>query len=358
MPHHRFHPAVFTTAAALSLAAVFVAPPLTARAQETAAAVGVLPAKGPLPLRDPEPLITPFLQPLPTDASVLDTGERRWDINLDIVNNLLTVSAPAQNRRYLTDFEEQRLAVGYARGLGRGQEVGIRALVIARNGGIFDSFINSYHKVFGFEGGGRANLPNRRVLFQVNDANGRTIVDKTDGASGLGDTVIEYRKALTPFSEEADTHRLAASARALVKLPTGSKGELFGSGAVDAAGGLALTWRPARRVAVHGNLSLVLLGKPKIPNLQVRRTSVQSMVAAEYLFDGRTSLLLQSDDAPAPFASGISYPDRPRRAFTFGFWRQIGERDRAYLSLAENDFGPLANHAPDFVLSTGLRRRF
>lgn len=333
-----------------ALAACFALGGHPVQAQE----ITTLPAKGPLPIRDPEPLITPFLQPTPAGASVLDRGRTRWDTDIDLANNFVTVGAA--NRRYLTDFEDQRLSLGWARGLSHGQEIGIRTMLIARNGGILDHTIVTYHSTFGFQGGGRGNVPKNRMLFVVTDSQGRQIVNTTESATGLSDTVLEYRRRLTPESTEASPHTADIIARALLKLPTGNYHELFGSGAVDTAGGLSATWRPTRHFALHGDLSLVLYGDTRIPNLDARSTNVESMIAAEYLCNGRTSLVFQTDDAPAPFASGIAYPDRPRRAFSFGLWRQVNNQNRFFISGVENDFGPFAKHAPDFTLSFGLRR--
>jgi hypothetical protein len=316
----------------------------------------MLTPKGPIPTRDNEPLNTPFLAPLPTDASVLARNRARLDVRLDIPNNLLIDGD--ELREYLTDFEEQRLFVDYARGIGGGQEVGIRIGYIARNGGFLDPIVNAWHKLLGLQGGGREDLPNYRTLFRVTDEEGRYVIASDSGAGGFADTVLEYRRALTTLPEGTErTRAVASSVRALVKIPTGSSDSLLGSGAWDVGAGFALTARPDRHFAIHANGSLVYLGVPKTPNLDVRRTLFHWMIAGEYLIDGRTSLVFQSDDTPAPFRSGLSYPDRPRRQFTGGLWRQISDANRIYFAIGENDFSVFAKHAPDFTLSLGVQWR-
>lgn len=321
---------------------------------------GSLPLKGPIPTRNAEPLNTPFLLPVPADASVLAPGDGRFDIHLDIANHLLTLAEPAgavPARTYVTDFEEQRLNLSYTRGLAGGQEVSLRVPFIARNGGILDGFINFWHGIVKKEGGGRGDLPNYRVLFLVSDDAGRSLIDERRSGAGIGDAVIEYRRALTfPLTDEASSRRIAASVRALLKLPTGSHTRLFGSGGTDIGAGLALSARPQRRLALHGNATLVFIGDPRAANLAPRRTLVHWVVAVEYLINSRTSLLLQTDDNPAPVRSGFSFADQTRRGFTIGLWHQLNERNRAYLSLSENQYGALAKLAPDFTLSLGLRR--
>jgi hypothetical protein len=275
---------------------------------------------------------------------------------LDIVNNLLTDTNAG--KQYQTDFEEQRLYLHYTRGVGGGQEVSLQLSYIARNGGFLDPVVNVWHKMFGLKGGGREDLPEHRVLYRITNPDQQFIVDADRGTSGLGDTVLEYRRALTSLPEGSDrTRGVAVTARGLIKIPTGSAGSLRGSGGWDFGTGIALTARPDRRWAVHGNAALVFAGAPKITNMTARRTLLHTMLAGEYLLDGRTSLLCQTDDNPVPFRSGLSYPDRPRRAFTGGIWRQVNSANRVYFSITENDFGPLAKHAPDFTVSLGAEWR-
>lgn len=313
-----------------------------------------LPIKGPLPTRNAEPLNTPFLRPVPTDASVLAAGRMRIEANLDIANSFLTLP-PTGDARYATDFEEQRFELVWARGLSGG-EVAIRVPLIARNGGILDGFINFWHDLVKREGGGRGSLPNYRALFAVTDDAGRTIINDAGGAAGLGDITFEVRRSLTPPADLSDVHAVAASARALIKLPTGSHHHLFGSGGWDFGAGVALSARPLRRLALHGNFTLVLVGDPRTPNLHPRRTRMDAMIAVEYLLNGRTSILLQTDDNPAPIRSAFAFANQPRRGFTLGLWRQVNAADRLHVSISENQYGALAKLAPDFTLSLGLRR--
>lgn len=322
-----------------------------------AAAQGTDPLQpqGPLPYRNREPLNAPFLLPQPTDGRVLGTGKERWDGRLEVVNDLFTQTG-SENRRYETDFEEQRFYIGYARGIGGRQEVGIEVPWVARNGGFLDTFVNNWHRIFGFAGGGREDLPDYRTLYRVNAADGRSIINTDRGTSGFGDTVIEYRYGLTELpSGGAPSRNIAATARGLVKIPTGRSISLIGSGAVDFGAGIALAARADRRWYAYGNATLVLLGKPKNDALDAKRTQIHTLLGIEYLLDGQTSLVAQTDNNPTPFRSGLAYPDRPRRSFTFGAWRRLNENGRLFLGLSENDFGPLAKHAPDLALTLGVR---
>lgn len=342
------------TVSTIALGTLFTLPSAV-HAQE-----GVLSPKGPLPYRNSEPINALFLAPSAASAQTLGSGRSRFDVNIDLVTNFLTLQQTPNNivQRYNLDFEDQRFNFGYARGIGDGQELGIRVPYIARNGGILDGFIEGWHKLFHFNNFGRENYPQGRTIFQVNNRAGQSVVDSNNGYQGIGDVVLEWRKSISAVPDsETTTRRVSLTARALVKLPTGSHSRLIGSGATDTGLGIIIGARPLRNMAVHANISQVWLGKSRIDNLESRRTLTHTLIGVEYLLDGRTSFNIQTDDNAAPFQSGIVYPDRPARAFTFGAWRQTSRNQSVYLSMSENDFGALARNAPDFVISLGTRWR-
>ena len=315
---------------------------------------------GPLPVRNNEAVNSLFLLPVPVSAQVLARNRSSLDVNVDIPNNFLILSPNG----YYADFEDQRVTLDYGRGIGGGGAFSVRVPYVSRNGGITDGLIDGWHKIFNIYGGGRGNFAHDQFRFDLRDAQtGMVIAATTRGTSGFGDAVIEYRQSLTPnavpgfdsATGKPDPRRISLSARALVKLPTGSADKLLGSGGTDFGLGLAVSARPFRRVAFHGNLSTVWHGKTNIDALASRETSVHSLFAVEWLMDGRTSFLAQIDDNPTPHRTGSTYGDRERRMFTFGFWRQVTPRQNLYLSLGENDFGWAAHLAPDLQLSLGTR---
>ncbi len=340
----------------LALPLLLLAP---VRAQTVDVGSSSLPLRGPLPVRNHEPVNSLFLLPIPVQASVLAPRKQVLDFQLDAPNNFLILPGGG----YYTDFEDQRFTFAYTRGVGGGDEVSLRVPYVSRNGGIFDGLIDGWHSIFNIYGGGRGNFENDQFRFDLRDGQTGTVLSQsTSGTSGFGDIALEYRRALTPdkpgFDPRTgapDPRRVSISTRALLKFPTGSARNLLGSGGADVGLGFALSARPFRRVAFHGNLTGVWHGNTEIDGLRDRSSSVHSLVAVEWLLDGRTSFLAQVDDNPAPHRTGIEYADRARRMFTFGFWRQINPRQNLYLSLGENDFGWAAEMAPDLQLSAGTR---
>lgn len=242
--------------------------------------------RAPLPVRNAEPLNTLFLQAPPASASVLPNNEVQIRLGLDVVNHLLFDRSG--DDRYEQDFEIQRLTASYVRGVGRGMEVAVYLPVLARNGGFLDEAINIWHRWFGFKGGGRASHRN----YQVHEwivYGGKTVVLLDKPAFGVADVVVEGRKLL------GQSGRSFWAVRAVLKLPTGNATQQFGSGAVDTGAGVICTYRSNNRLAWHGNLSIVWVGKPTRLGVPAR-SMVQWMLAAEYLFDAQTSFVLQVDD--------------------------------------------------------------
>lgn len=301
--------------------------------------------RAPIPVRNAEPLNALFLQASPASAAVLSDDEVQIRLSIDVVNHLLYDRAG--DNRYEQDFEIQRFTATYARGIGRGMEVAVYVPVLARNGGFLDEAINTWHRWFGFKGGGRTNHRNYQVREWI-ARDGKTFVWLDTPAIGVGDVVVEGRKAL------GRSGRSFWTVRALLKLPTGDAAQQFGSGALDTGVGVICTYRGSSRLVWHGNLSLVWVGKPTRLGI-LARNMVQWMLAAEYALDTRTSFVLQVDDNHAPVVVGVSYADGARRSLTLGLVREVRPGQCAEISLTQNQFGWLARIAPDFHLHFGVR---
>lgn len=299
----------------------------------------------PLPVRNAEPLNILFLQAPPASASIRPENRTRLQLSLDVVNHLLFDRAGTS--RFEQDFEMQRLTVACTRGIGHDAEIVVHVPLMARNGGVLDEVINIWHRWLRLGGGGRAKYRNYRIHGLL-VLNGETIARLDTPAIGLGDMIVEWRKGL------GRTGRSLWAARVMLKLPTGNAAQLFGSGAMDAGVGVICTYESSGRLAWHGNLSMVWLGKPSHLGAPARNT-VQWMVALEYMPDERISLVLQVDDNRAPVLMGAPYADGARRSFTVGVVRQVRRGLRIYLSVTQNQFGWLARIAPDLHLHSGIQ---
>lgn len=298
--------------------------------------------RAPLPVRNAEPLNMLFLQAPPVSACLLPPRQARVSVGMDVVNHLLFDRSGGS--LFEQDFEVQRVTIGYAVDVGGGWEVAVSLPVLARDGGFLDEAINVWHRLFGFWGGGRSTHRNYQVHERI-VRDGQTLVSLDEPALGLGDVTVEARRLL------GRSGRSFWLARAMLKLPTGSPSQQFGSGAVDAGLGIALSYQSSKNLVWHLNLSRVWVGKPA--NLSAR-DMVQWVVAVEYMPDARTSLVVQIDDNRTPVVVGAPYADGARRSLTVGIAREIRPGLRAELSVTENQFGWLARIAPDFHLHVGL----
>ncbi|MCS6829259.1 MAG: DUF3187 family protein [Armatimonadota bacterium] len=301
--------------------------------------------RAPLLVRNAEPLNALFLQAPPVSASVLAQNKTRFQVNLDVANHLLFDRAG--NNHFEQDFEVQRLTIVYARGIGRDTEWAVYIPLCARNGGFLDEAINAWHRWFGFDGGGRAGHRNYRVHERM-VYGGNTLVTLDTPAFGIGDALLEGRRSL------GQSGRSFWAIRAMMKLPTGNAAQSFGSGATDAGLGVICTYQSNGRLAWHGNLSMVWVGKPS--HLAVSaRSMLQWMLAVEYMPDTRTSFIVQIDDNRAPVLIGVPYADGARRSLTVGVVREMHSGLYTELSMTQNQLGWLARIAPDLQLHLGIK---
>ena len=97
---------------------------------------------GPLPIRNSRPYNLLFLQFRPESPDVLTSGRSQINLQLDLINNMLTPN-PVGNIRVVEDNEYDRLSLSYSRGLGHNREVFGSTSLTFRNGGILDKLMNT-----------------------------------------------------------------------------------------------------------------------------------------------------------------------------------------------------------------------
>lgn len=146
----------------------------------------------PIPIRDARPYNLLFLQFVPETGDVLPARTNRYDLQLDLINNLLI---PATNMgaqaTVVEDNEYQRLRFAWRCGVGKGTEVGVFVPLLWRNGGVMDGIIKTYHHLTGLVDNSN-DVPNGRDYYgmyhsrlELIEANGRAVVNQGN-AFGLG----------------------------------------------------------------------------------------------------------------------------------------------------------------------------
>jgi hypothetical protein len=340
----------------MALLALGAAPRLQAQVLEPTQTAARSAWRGPLEVENERPLQAAFLFARPQSPDVLATNQQRFGLQLDIANNLL-VPRDSNGSRVEEDFETQRLRFFYARGLKNNLQIDFETRISARNGGILDGAIDAYHRALSLPAVGRDNprgrdfYPNGRTVFSFRDANGNGINEGR--AFGLGDSVVTLKKQIS-------NRRVPVSARALVKIPTGSGSQVIGSGGFDAGLNLDARLALSNRVALNAGAGVFAWGHSDIAN--ARRNGFSGSLALEYR-GRRTSIIAQTMAETRAVTTGNSFADKTPVIVSVGFKRDVGKNRMLWASFSENGdyqnyrapfFG---NIGPDYSLSVGMSWR-
>lgn len=173
------------------------------------------------------PLVQIFGLPVPDSARVLRPHEGEVSISADLANNFAIDEE--NNEAVELDGETYRGALDLRYGLAPRFEAGIEIPVVAHSGGFLDGFVEWFHRTFGFDTGGRDEVPRGRLVYRY-EQNGSDKLLMDDGNVGLGD--IRLTGGVQLYDEQNEAPR-SVSLRAALKLPTGNSHKLRGSGSVD-----------------------------------------------------------------------------------------------------------------------------
>lgn len=343
----------------VSLFLLFTILTCRAHAQETIPIPSPTPliqARGPIAMRNARPFHLVFLQFAPQDPRVLERGQTRLGLQLDLINNLLQPATGANGASVREDNEVQRLQLSYRKGLGRRLEAAVVVPILARNGGILDAPISSYHRVLGIRGDlddnpdGRNRQPRGRSVLEYRTASGQSV--SADNAFGLGDVSIFLKRDLL------QSRGAALSLRAGLKVPVGSSSRYLGSGNFDAGLMFDARLSLARRVFLHVGAGAVGMGRAnRLPD--ARRSMVQGSLGLEWS-RRRDSIVAQIDTNSRAITTGNVFADRVPVAISLGYKRDLKHGRIFTAAFSENgDYHlykapALGNVAPDFALSFAM----
>lgn len=152
-------------------------------------------------------------------GAVVPQGESINSVTLDWTNEFFVRAEAGED--LTLDGETQRVALRYRAGLapvfGQALEWSLEVPLIFTGGGVMDSGIESWHDTFGLPNANREDVPQDQYRIRyVRD--GVTLIDRSSGASGLGDVRLGLGLALSE----------RFTLRGLLQLPTGDKNELTG----------------------------------------------------------------------------------------------------------------------------------
>ena len=197
-------------------------------------------------------------QALPTNASLIDRSQSKWNTSL-VITNTLNIESNNNESIYL-DYESYRFNLSYQYGLSKNWNLKLDVPLVHTSGGVFDSAIDDWHKFFNMDRGSRPYVVDNQ--YRINYAyRNQTLVDLEESSTTIGD--IQLAIAHTLKDEEASSMSVWAS----VKLPTGDEDYLSGSGAADISAWFAMNQAVSNNWFFNLNAGAVILGQNEFNNM-------------------------------------------------------------------------------------------
>ncbi len=329
---------------------------------------------GPLPVRDRFVLDQGFLAFEPSGAGVLAPGGWRLELVGTVANSWsqsdslrrllrarggrgpvtleeLRATEPSRPGAgiYFADGEVRAATLTLRRGLRRGFELSLRVPVVELSGGVTDGLVEGFHDLAGAGQAARLGGVRDAFLVYLRGGDGREVFRDAGAGPGLGDVVVGVKRRLGGAGG-----RLRGAVEGVVKLPSGSRRRLLGSGSID-AGARLLGEVAFRRARLRGGLGLLALGEA--PTLgPVDQIAASGWLGAEVAIGGGASLVLQVGGSEGPFGdSGIGRLEDRVFLLDFGVKIARGRRDVLFFAVSEN---LNRSDSSDLGLHAGLLRTF
>ncbi|WP_224981611.1 DUF3187 family protein [Geomonas agri] len=204
------------------------------------------------------PLVQIYGLPAAENAVVQRSGQTWTLLSVDVANSYL--KRESAHESLLVDGEGERITLALRYGVAERAEVGLDLPVVAYNGGVFDGFIEGWHKFFGLPRGDRPDAPRGQLQFEY-AKDGQQRLDMDRAGLGIGDLRLN---AGWQLYHDGSANPVALALRGSLKLPTGSSSRLTGSGSTDLAlwltgssdYALPDTWGHATVFAAAGGLAM------------------------------------------------------------------------------------------------------
>ena len=263
-------------------------------------------------------------------ARLLAPGQQALSFSALVSNH--AVRDDAEGEALLLDGETARLTLGWRRALLPRFELGVELPWVMHSSGGLDGAIARWHDLFGLPQGIRDDVPADRLLFRYVGQDGAALV-LDENVAALGDVRLTgaWQLAAGPGSAHA--------LRVGLKLPTGDREKLTGSGAADLSLGLAGAYlgpwgRSAARA--YWQASATLLGRPDALPLKRKPVVGQLLGGIGWQLSPRIVLAAQSRFRSRVYDSAASPLGDFAMSLTLGANIRIGRSLRLALGVTED----------------------
>jgi len=238
----------------------------------------------PFETRDQNPFNLIHGQALPTNARLNTKQQSRWSTNLVITNTINSESNNAESI-YL-DYESYRLNLSYQYGLNENWNLKLDVPLIYQSGGMFDSAIDKWHQFWGMPRGQRPSIENNQYDIRY-DYQSQSLFDLDEASTTLGDIQLALARSLL------DDPTTRISLWTSIKLPTGDKNKLTGSGATDFSAWLAMNQQLSTDWLLNLNAGAVILGSNSYQDIPLSDSALYGHIMLGWLMTDTINLKVQ-----------------------------------------------------------------
>lgn len=333
----------FAAGAALALSASCVAP-------MDLSAVGAERVRGPIPTRIMQPAGLIFPANRPRRAALLEEGEARATAEIFYASIFERAVRPPEASAFDGEIARGSLTLQYAPA--DGVEVVLEPTVLFASSGFLDGFVDGFHSITGFAGGGREEFPRGQYSMYL-QRDGEIAWEMAEDEVRFGDLPITVVSRI----REEDRNGPAVAARFTIELPTGDEARGTGSGGIDAAAGVILE-QSLGRFTFYGGVDGVHVDQPEA--FQRAGIDVRSLFSVsggtEYRWSDRLSLLAQAV-LQMPLTRSLPFEEIDREILDlgFGFAYELSDASTLMFSFHED---AVAASGPDLTVYTGITWRF
>lgn len=260
---------------------------------------GNLEGRGLLNLRDPFPLALLHLQLPVNTLQVLDEGESEIQLNFHWGNSF------AVDDTFEVDTETYQVELSGWYAVKADFYLGAGLGLHARDSGVLDPLVDSFHDVFRLGSGDRETRPrNAHEISVVDDDGSRHSLER---GVGIGDLVLKAHWLLNRGGHFFP----AVAVEGFVSLPTSTSG--FGSNGVDTGILLSYYKRVLDRVFLYGMLGGTYTTSPQVEGFRFEKVGYQATGGLEIAVIDDLSLLFQAMvyspllASPDPLDDGRNY---------------------------------------------------